>query len=89
MADGKERRCAGFIQGAALRAGNHHSLRPRVYHLQVELSRLSGDDGRARGKHIPHDNPETGSTVVVAVAGEDTRVRLIGVDTPETVHPRS
>ncbi|MDR1732419.1 MAG: thermonuclease family protein [Synergistaceae bacterium] len=29
-----------------------------------------------------------GDTVVVAVAGEKRRVRLIGVDTPETVHPR-
>ncbi|MDR1875952.1 MAG: thermonuclease family protein [Synergistaceae bacterium] len=28
-----------------------------------------------------------GDTVVVAVAGEERRVRLIGVDTPETVHP--
>ena len=28
-----------------------------------------------------------GDTIVVTVAGEDRRVRLIGVDTPETVHP--
>jgi len=29
-----------------------------------------------------------GDTIVVSIDGKDTRVRLIGVDTPETVHPR-
>jgi len=29
-----------------------------------------------------------GDTIVVQVVGKDTTVRLIGVDTPETVHPR-
>lgn len=29
-----------------------------------------------------------GDTIVVDVAGDARRVRLIGVDTPETVHPR-
>src|SRR5262249_9114156 len=28
-----------------------------------------------------------GDTIVVKIEGKDTRVRLIGVDTPETVHP--
>lgn len=28
-----------------------------------------------------------GDTLLVSVAGEDRKVRLIGVDTPETVHP--
>ena len=42
---------------------NHHPLRPLVHHLQAELSRLSGDDGRARSTCISHDNPEMGSTL--------------------------
>ncbi|MDR3230559.1 MAG: thermonuclease family protein [Synergistaceae bacterium] len=29
-----------------------------------------------------------GDTITVSVAGEERRIRLIGVDTPETVHPR-
>jgi len=29
-----------------------------------------------------------GDTVVLLIQGKETRVRLIGVDTPETVHPR-
>jgi micrococcal nuclease len=29
-----------------------------------------------------------GDTLVVAIAGHEERVRLIGVDTPETVHPQ-
>src|SRR5262249_8329161 len=29
-----------------------------------------------------------GDTVVISLDGKETRVRLIGVDTPETVHPR-
>lgn len=29
-----------------------------------------------------------GDTVILSMDGEDVRVRLIGVDTPETVHPR-
>ena len=29
-----------------------------------------------------------GDTLVVSIAGEEERVRLIGVDTPETVHPQ-
>lgn len=28
-----------------------------------------------------------GDTIVVAIAGEENKVRLIGVDTPESVHP--
>lgn len=28
-----------------------------------------------------------GDTIVVAISGEETKVRLIGVDTPESVHP--
>lgn len=28
-----------------------------------------------------------GDTIIVDIAGEDTRVRLIGIDTPESVHP--
>ena len=28
-----------------------------------------------------------GDTIVIKLMGQDTRVRLIGVDTPETVHP--
>ena len=28
-----------------------------------------------------------GDTLVVDIAGQEERVRLIGVDTPETVHP--
>ena len=33
-------------------------------------------------------NVVDGDTLVVKVEGESRRVRLIGVDTPETVHPR-
>ena len=29
-----------------------------------------------------------GDTLVVSIAGREERVRLIGVDTPETVHPQ-
>lgn len=29
-----------------------------------------------------------GDTLVVSIAGQEERVRLIGVDTPETVHPQ-
>ena len=29
-----------------------------------------------------------GDTLVVDIAGQEERVRLIGVDTPETVHPQ-
>ena len=29
-----------------------------------------------------------GDTVILLIGGKETRVRLIGVDTPETVHPR-
>lgn len=29
-----------------------------------------------------------GDTLVVDIAGKEERVRLIGVDTPETVHPK-
>lgn len=28
-----------------------------------------------------------GDTIVVAIAGEENKVRLIGIDTPESVHP--
>ena len=52
----------------------------------VVAAQQGAEAGRSGGMTVEH--VVDGDTIVVHVGGRDERVRLIGIDTPETVDPR-
>ena len=52
----------------------------------VVAAQQDAEAGRSGGMTVEH--VVDGDTIVVHIGGRDERVRLIGIDTPETVDPR-
>jgi len=60
--------------------------RPKTYATGIFLLLLLGSLASGQDFHLC-TRVIDGDTIVVAINGKEERVRLIGVDTPETVHP--
>ena len=63
-------------------------LEAKIKRLNEQIDRLQKSDSSTADESA-YDVVRVidGDTIVVKIEGEDTKVRLVGVDTPETVHP--
>lgn len=76
---------AGFFGGAIDRIG---PLRTTGADLVERVQNLNlSDAGKAIGSSATLVRAVDGDTLVVRVAGTEKRVRVLGIDTPETVRP--
>jgi micrococcal nuclease len=79
---------AGNPEGAAMQIRRRHgvgSLLLAVLLLPLLLYACATDGGQAEGYVVTR--VVDGDTIIVDMDGTEERVRLIGVDTPESVHP--
>src|SRR4051812_19756968 len=85
-------RCAAAVASARARSSSASELRrvgAAVAPLVVAVATLVACGGNAEaGDGARVTRVVDGDTLVVAVDGHDEKVRLIGIDTPETVDPR-